>query len=235
MFSCSPHLFNSHSASSPFSFLLFSLLFLRFPSQLSHLITVHHRDVCSKSDDASDPSSDPGGFNVPPSTAEAVFLDLPEPWLAVPSAATAMKRDGRICSYSPCIEQSQKCTAALMSSGFHSVKTVEVRLKEYYVDVVRPEMVVPVAPFYVGATQIEKCTQERKDRGDVKTTKVQRKRKASEDGEEGRERIVRARPAAEMRGHTAFLTFATRCIERREEGGEEGEERGGGGGEGGEK
>lgn len=76
-----------------------------------------------------------GGFHpLGPSSAHAVFLDLPEPWLAVPDASGILKPDGRLCSYSPCLEQVQKTIAALIEEGFHSLRTVEVRLKEHYVD-----------------------------------------------------------------------------------------------------
>lgn len=75
-----------------------------------------------------------GGFQLGQAAAHAIFLDLPEPWLAVPHAAHTIKPNGRICSYSPCMEQTQKTVAALKQHGFHSLRTVEARLKEYYVD-----------------------------------------------------------------------------------------------------
>jgi len=99
---------------------------------LSHLSNVYHRDVCGKHGS--------GGFDRPQASVDAIVLDLPEPWLAVPHAAYCIKRNSRIVSYSPCIEQAQKTIEALKRNGFHSIKTSEFRLKENYVDEVEYEM-----------------------------------------------------------------------------------------------
>lgn len=50
--------------------------------------------------------------------ADAVFLDLPQPWLAIPSAGEMLKEDGVLCSFSPCIEQVQRSSETLASNSF---------------------------------------------------------------------------------------------------------------------
>jgi tRNA (adenine57-N1/adenine58-N1)-methyltransferase len=71
------------------------------------IITVNHRDVCKDGFDMKD-------------TVSAVFLDLPAPWEAIASAKEAFKQDrpGKICCFSPCIEQVARSVTALEENGF---------------------------------------------------------------------------------------------------------------------
>jgi tRNA (adenine57-N1/adenine58-N1)-methyltransferase catalytic subunit len=74
---------------------------------LDHVVTVAHRDVCKD------------GFDLTEKVT-AVFLDLPSPWEALESAVLAFKKDrvGRICTFSPCIEQVQLTCTKLKECGF---------------------------------------------------------------------------------------------------------------------
>jgi len=76
-------------------------------------VSVALRDVCSD------------GFGVADSTVDAVFLDLPSPWLAIPFAAKALVAGGRICSFSPCMEQVQRACAAMTEAHFTDITTLE--------------------------------------------------------------------------------------------------------------
>lgn len=76
---------------------------------------VVHRDVCAE-------RSKGGGFGQElDGKADAVFLDLPEPWLAVRHARLALKPGKKACSYSPCIEQVKVESNRIESSPFYSM------------------------------------------------------------------------------------------------------------------
>lgn len=75
-------------------------------NRLADVVTVRHRDVCGR------------GFPAFPAGVDAVFLDLPTPWVAVDSAHAALRPQGRICSFSPCIEQVQRTCLRLSELGY---------------------------------------------------------------------------------------------------------------------
>ncbi|CAF0819666.1 unnamed protein product [Adineta steineri] len=80
---------------------------------LSSFVTAQHRDVLSN------------GFEYE-NIADAVFLDLPAPWDAVEHVMKVLKKTGgRLCTFSPCIEQVQRTCQRLRTNGFEEINTVE--------------------------------------------------------------------------------------------------------------
>ncbi|MFS7970538.1 putative tRNA (adenine(58)-N(1))-methyltransferase [Helianthus anomalus] len=131
--------------------------------------------------------------------ADAVFLDLPQPWLAIPSAGEMLKPDGVLCSFSPCIEQVQRSSETL-TSKFTDIRTFEVLLRTYEVREVK----------------MDQCQSEEGTPGSHRPSK--RKHRASEAShwqqDSSGSPVVMARPSSEARGHTGYLTFARlRCVE----------------------
>ncbi|KAK3826007.1 MAG: tRNA methyltransferase complex subunit Cpd1 [Benniella sp.] len=85
---------------------------------LSDMVTLQCRDVCKN------------GFDME-NKVDAVFLDLPAPWEAVESAKKAFKQDriGKICTFSPCIEQISRTVTALNEHGFVDIQMYECLLR----------------------------------------------------------------------------------------------------------
>ncbi len=75
--------------------------------RLSDFVTCRHADVCA----------DEWNYEgIEPRSIDAVVFDLPNPWLAVPKVAPFMKLGGRLCTFSPCIEQIQRARLAAIAT-----------------------------------------------------------------------------------------------------------------------
>lgn len=106
---------------------------------LEDIVQITHRDVCE------------GGFlvNGESPNAEAVFLDLPAPWLALPhlsrSPPSKVGTNGskpfisalsptapvQICTFSPCIEQVQRTVSVMRNLGWVDIEMVELSQKRF--------------------------------------------------------------------------------------------------------
>lgn len=100
---------------------------------LEGIVQITHRDVCSE------------GFLVDRESpeAEAVFLDLPAPWLALPhltrkksddqgnpvTSALNSKHPIHLCTFSPCMEQVQRTISTMRKLGWVDIDMVEVQQK----------------------------------------------------------------------------------------------------------
>ncbi|KAI9033279.1 tRNA methyltransferase complex GCD14 subunit-domain-containing protein [Hyaloraphidium curvatum] len=134
---------------------------------LSETVSVECRDVCRD------------GFGLQ-DVADAVFLDLPAPWEAIPHAVGTLKTSGvgRMCCFSPCIEQVQRTCAALHQNGFRELRLFECLLRPHEVRALR----MPAPPLMNTPTGVSQPAVH--------------------------ESYVSSRTQQEVRGHTSFLTFA---------------------------
>jgi len=153
-------------------------------NNLEKLITVRCGDVCTD-----------GFFDFENDCADAIFLDLPCPWQAVPHAIKKLKPNCRICSFSPCIEQVQQLCGSLTDNGCLEITTWECLLRPYDV------------------LDLSEDLQPEEESNKKKKKEAKRKRKHSQQKQDPiappkpANQLV-TRPVQLMRGHTGYLTFA---------------------------
>ena len=159
---------------------------------LGHVITNGWRDACSTNTEADgltgleEGNTAPiAGFGLPQHSVDAVFLDLPAPWAAVENVLHVLKPDGIICTFSPCIEQTQRLCDRLREDplDFVDVRTVEA-LTRYY---------EPVNP--------KRRRMEYKD----DANNIYRDEDPTAD-------TIMFKPEPGSKGHSAYLTFARRRL-----------------------
>jgi tRNA (adenine57-N1/adenine58-N1)-methyltransferase len=167
------------------------------------LLTVYWRDICAQ------------GFPIVGNGGEvdAIFLDLPTPFadpLLKSLVANLKPRHGRVCSFSPCIEQVQKMCVALAQHGFQELITIECLLCAY--DVREDSASIPDLGFGDDSADASVGSKRKSPETDEKT-----------EAEQGKKNVVAVAPTfigtskskvvtvpvQLARGHTGFLTFAT--------------------------
>ncbi|TYZ68917.1 hypothetical protein PybrP1_012255 [[Pythium] brassicae (nom. inval.)] len=168
---------------------------------LADVITVDCRDACEQ------------GFpDELAGSIDLVFLDLPCPWKAIDHSTKMLKQGGNFASYSPCIEQVQKTCGALREAGYEMIRTIETRLIPYQsrrIDLPTPDFglsVETVTSTTGASTSSSSATIESASSGEEAKAPGGKKRRFT--GE-----YVVAKKDDEIRGHTAFLTFAVKFFE----------------------
>jgi len=86
-------------------------------------VTVTHRDVLDNGFILEATEDNTGG--VQEGSMDAVFLDLPRPHIAVVHAFKVLRKKGKVCNFSPCIEQVQKVSQEMAKLGFYNIMTIE--------------------------------------------------------------------------------------------------------------
>lgn len=149
-------------------------------------VVVTHRDVVKH------------GFGncVADASVHAVMLDLPTPWDVVAEARRVLKPQGRVCCYSPCIEQVQKNCKALRQHGFGNIVTEEVVQRPYHL--YDPPQVYDPVDYELFVTTTAKRP--------LPQSQVAQQWWYNPFHPAAPQHAI---PAPSIRGHTAFLTFAT--------------------------
>ena len=158
-----------------------------------NLVTIQHRDVCKNGFGMGEGSE--FGF------VDAVFLDLPSPWEAIPHAKESLdpKKFTRICCFSPCIEQVQKTCAALRENGFIDVEMFECLSKEH--SVYKYEH---IRKFTLNLAEYNQHSTD----GKLLTKRAKNYNCEDNCEEDGTTRLI-GRPVVQIKGHTSYLTFAS--------------------------
>ncbi|KAJ2840062.1 tRNA (adenine-N(1)-)-methyltransferase catalytic subunit trm61 [Coemansia erecta] len=154
---------------------------------LANMVTIEHRDVIAN------------GFGRT-NLADAVFLDLPAPWDAVEAAKQALRKDtiGRICCFSPCIEQVQRTTLALNEHGFAEIRMFECLAKDYeFRNAPLPDIDMAISGKKVSFKSVKSDKKRKRDED-----------AASVDDKDELPTMILTKPVDEVRGHTSYLTFA---------------------------
>lgn len=97
-------------------------------------VTVTHRDVLGEGFLLSGSADNGGGQTegVTEGSIDAVFLDLPRPHVAVEHADKVLRRKGKLCNFSPCIEQVQKVSQEMARLGYYNILTIECLSREVH-------------------------------------------------------------------------------------------------------
>ncbi|KAJ2936461.1 hypothetical protein H1R20_g641, partial [Candolleomyces eurysporus] len=139
---------------------------------LDRIIRLQHRNVCK----------DGFGEDIGDSI-DAVFLDLPAPWEAIPHAKKVLRKDAvaRICCFSPCIEQVIRTVTALNDAGFTEITMYETLLRP--IDVSS----VPKLPSIEDATERLKQAEIKREDKRQKQIKANREKEARDKVKKGKD------------------------------------------------
>ena len=92
-------------------------------------VTCRHGDACI---------SGAAYEGIAPASIDAIIFDLPQPWDAVVIASPLLRPGGRLCCFSPCIEQIARTMDILPAAGFTGAEVIEVITRTHDVREAQP-------------------------------------------------------------------------------------------------
>lgn len=173
-----------------------------------------------------------GFVGVPDGSADAIFLDLPAPYLMGDEVTRVLKPGGTVCTFSPCIEQVQRSCEMFRSGQFHSMRTITAPIRTF--ETREQVMQTPgfdslVSDFHdcgIDMQPISRCPDAKKRKREIKSSEriarplrtagAERFAMSAENGGRHDGRVIRvqsrlhSKPFSLMKGHTSYLTFARR-------------------------
>ncbi|KAF7489995.1 tRNA (adenine(58)-N(1))-methyltransferase catalytic subunit TRMT61A [Sarcoptes scabiei] len=168
---------------------------------LDHIVVTKHRDVCQNGFDVED-------------QVDAVFLDLPHPWKAIDFAKKIIRNNGRICCFSPCIEQVQRSCQKLAELKFLDIETIECLLRPYEVKNQSLKKII----LSDSESNDEAEDFEENDETGLKNKKIKQMNgiQLRNNNFSNEIEYLTTFMNPEINGHTGFLTFATNLIIQRD-------------------
>lgn len=154
--------------------------------------------------------------------ANAVFLDLPEPWLAIENAKKALFKNcqTKICCFSPCIEQVQKTCQALRANGFvelcmyeclsknHEIESKTIKCLSNSNDAAENSKALPCSDI-ISSSALDNTEKNESVSIDDDENCNPRKKFKEHHSKFIKKIIDVTYVSNEIKGHTSFLTFAT--------------------------
>ena len=167
-------------------------------------VTVTHRDVLNEGFLLETTEENAGG--VAEGKIDAVFLDLPRPHVAVAHAFQVLRKKGKLCNFSPCIEQVQKVSQEMARLGFYNIVTIECLSREIQT---RRHMYTSLSKDTRPAESQKPEVKEEKEATKGEGIAQGRRNKKKEKDAKKVSKLV-SMPQTEARGHTGYLTFAAK-------------------------
>ncbi|KXL51407.1 hypothetical protein M433DRAFT_57149 [Acidomyces richmondensis BFW] len=184
---------------------------------LDKVVHLTHRDVCADGFLLQDSSSP---------KAQAIFLDLPAPWIALQhltrrQASTPLDAMSSVhlCSFSPCIEQVMATVSQLRKSGWTEIEMVEVN--NHRIDVRREQVGYRnegLRGANASAATVEECVARLKEveqklgaaikKLQGKQERLEKLRKQAAERKLYKEGNLVHRTEPEVKTHTSYLVFA---------------------------